>query len=434
MGIHFQGEQRAAEEQSELDPSRHEDYDSDDPQGRPGKTGGSGSREGKYGARRSRCACSGRESAGSPENRSSGGACCACSGRKSAGSPESKLSDCMSEEDSQDPLSSRSAATPYIESSGAEIDAVFAGNLSANLKRVEEVFGVSLITRDSWIKVEADDPETVKRVKSFLEHLFRLHADMRTPLRQMDFDLALKSYSSGSPAELSSFFASKIRISRKRQEIVPRTRNQLAYVDAMNKHDIVFALGPAGTGKTYLAVAMAVNALMTGKRDRIILARPAVEAGENLGFLPGKLEDKINPYLRPLHDALREMIEPQELATLTERGMIELAPLAFMRGRTLNNSFIILDEAQNTTDDQMLMFLTRLGFNSQCVVAGDPSQTDLPSRKSSGLAKAIRLLSKIDGIRVCRFDRGDVMRHSLVERIVNAYEQAAHAPSEDSEG
>lgn len=339
----------------------------------------------------------------------------------------------MSEEDSQDPLSPRSAANPYIESSGAEIDAVFAGNLSANLKRVEEVFGVSLITRDSWIKVEADDPETVRRVKSFLEHLFRLHTDTRNPLRQMDFDLALKSYSSGSPAELSNFFASKIRISRKRQEIVPRTRNQLAYVEAMNKHDIVFALGPAGTGKTYLAVAMAVNALMTGKRDRIILARPAVEAGENLGFLPGKLEDKINPYLRPLHDALREMIEPQELATLTERGMIELAPLAFMRGRTLNNSFIILDEAQNTTDDQMLMFLTRLGFNSQCVIAGDPSQTDLPSRKTSGLARAIRLLSKIDGIRVCRFDRGDVMRHSLVERIVNAYEQAAHAQAEDAE-
>lgn len=339
----------------------------------------------------------------------------------------------MSEEDSQDPLSPSSAANPYIESSGAEIDAVFAGNLSANLKRVEEVFGVSLITRDSWIKVEADDPETVRRVKSFLEHLFRLHTDTCNPLRQMDFDLALKSYSSGSPAELSNFFASKIRISRKRQEIVPRTRNQLAYVEAMNKHDIVFALGPAGTGKTYLAVAMAVNALMTGKRDRIILARPAVEAGENLGFLPGKLEDKINPYLRPLHDALREMIEPQELATLTERGMIELAPLAFMRGRTLNNSFIILDEAQNTTDDQMLMFLTRLGFNSQCVIAGDPSQTDLPSRKTSGLARAIRLLSKIDGIRVCRFDRGDVMRHSLVERIVNAYEQAAHAQAEDAE-
>ena len=331
-------------------------------------------------------------------------------------------------EEALDPLSSRSAASPYIEGTGAEINAVFAGNIPANVKRAEETFGVTLIARDTWIKVESDDPEAGKRAKAFLEHLFRLHADTRAPLRQMDFDLALKSYSSGSPAELSNFFASKIKISRRRQEIVPRTRNQLAYVEAMNKSDIVFALGPAGTGKTYLAVAMAVNALMTGKRDRIILARPAVEAGENLGFLPGKLEDKINPYLRPLHDALRDMIEPQELATLTERGMIELAPLAFMRGRTLNNSFIILDEAQNTTDDQMLMFLTRLGFNSQCVVAGDPSQTDLPSRKASGLGKAIRLLSKIDGISICRFDRGDVMRHSLVERIVSADEQDSRAP------
>ena len=331
-------------------------------------------------------------------------------------------------EEALDPLSSRSAASPYIEGTGAEINVVFAGNIPANVKRAEETFGVTLIARDTWIKVESDDPEAGKRAKAFLEHLFRLHADTRAPLRQMDFDLALKSYSSGSPAELSNFFASKIKISRRRQEIVPRTRNQLAYVEAMNKSDIVFALGPAGTGKTYLAVAMAVNALMTGKRDRIILARPAVEAGENLGFLPGKLEDKINPYLRPLHDALRDMIEPQELATLTERGMIELAPLAFMRGRTLNNSFIILDEAQNTTDDQMLMFLTRLGFNSQCVVAGDPSQTDLPSRKASGLGKAIRLLSKIDGISICRFDRGDVMRHSLVERIVSAYEQDSRAP------
>ena len=331
-------------------------------------------------------------------------------------------------EEALDPLSSRSAASPYIEGTGAEINAVFAGNIPANVKRAEETFGVTLIARDTWIKVESDDPEAGKRAKAFLEHLFRLHADTRAPLRQMDFDLALKSYSSGSPAELSNFFASKIKISRRRQEIVPRTRNQLAYVEAMNKSDIVFALGPAGTGKTYLAVAMAVNALMTGKRDRIILARPAVEAGENLGFLPGKLEDKINPYLRPLHDALRDMIEPQELATLTERGMIELAPLAFMRGRTLNNSFIILAEAQNTTDDQMLMFLTRLGFNSQCVVAGDPSQTDLPSRKASGLGKAIRLLSKIDGISICRFDRGDVMRHSLVERIVSAYEQDSRAP------
>lgn len=317
------------------------------------------------------------------------------------------------------------SASCYIEgSSGSEIDAAFAGNLPGNLKRIEDGFGVSLTARDSWIKIESDDEQAFKNVRSLIEYLLRLRKDGGKPLRQMDFDLAFKSYSGNEPGELSSFFASKIKVSRKRQEIVPRTRNQLAYVEAMNKNDIVFALGPAGTGKTYLAVAMAVNALMTGKRDRIILARPAVEAGENLGFLPGKLEDKINPYLRPLHDALREMIDPPELATLTERGMIELAPLAFMRGRTLNNSFIILDEAQNTTDDQMLMFLTRLGFNSQCVVAGDPSQTDLPSRKNSGLSKAIRLLSKVDGIEMCRFDKNDVMRHSLVERIVNAYENA----------
>ncbi len=325
----------------------------------------------------------------------------------------------------QDPAPASAPASGYIECTGGqEIDAAFAGNLPENLKRIEDAFAVSLTARDSWIKIESRNEQAFKNVKSLIEHLLRLRQESGRPLRQMDFDLALKAYSGSEPGELSNFFASKIKVSRKRQEIVPRTRNQLAYVEAMGKNDIVFALGPAGTGKTYLAVAMAVNALMTGKRDRIILARPAVEAGENLGFLPGKLEDKINPYLRPLHDALREMIEPQELATLTERGMIELAPLAFMRGRTLNNSFIILDEAQNTTDDQMLMFLTRLGFNSQCVVAGDPSQTDLPSRRSSGLIRAIRLLSGIEGIRMCRFDRNDVMRHSLVERIVNAYENA----------
>ena len=325
----------------------------------------------------------------------------------------------------QDPAPASAPASGYIECTGGqEIDAAFAGNLPENLKRIEDAFAVSLTARDSWIKIESRNEQAFKNVKSLIEHLLRLRQESGRSLRQMDFDLALKAYSGSEPGELSNFFASKIKVSRKRQEIVPRTRNQLAYVEAMGKNDIVFALGPAGTGKTYLAVAMAVNALMTGKRDRIILARPAVEAGENLGFLPGKLEDKINPYLRPLHDALREMIEPQELATLTERGMIELAPLAFMRGRTLNNSFIILDEAQNTTDDQMLMFLTRLGFNSQCVVAGDPSQTDLPSRRSSGLIRAIRLLSGIEGIRMCRFDRNDVMRHSLVERIVNAYENA----------
>lgn len=331
-----------------------------------------------------------------------------------------------SEEESQDPLSSQSDPSPYLESSGPEIDAVFAGNLSANLKRVEEAFGVTLITRDSWIRIESGEGEKIRAAKSFLEHLFHLHSDTRRPLRQMDFDLALKAYSSGTPAELGNFFAAKIKISRKRQEIIPRTRNQLAYVEAMKEKDIVFALGPAGTGKTYLAVAMAVHALMTGKRDRIILARPAVEAGENLGFLPGKLEDKINPYLRPLHDALREMIDPQELAVLTERGMIELAPLAFMRGRTLNNSFIILDEAQNTTPEQMKMFLTRMGVGSKVVVTGDVTQIDLPERTRSGLVDALHVLKNVNGIAQCYFTEKDVVRHRLVQEIIKAYEKAAH--------
>lgn len=331
-----------------------------------------------------------------------------------------------SEEESQDPLSQQSDPSPYLESSGPEIDAVFAGNLSANLKRVEEAFGVTLITRDSWIRIESGEGEKIRAAKSFLEHLFHLHSDTRRPLRQMDFDLALKAYSSGTPAELGNFFAAKIKISRKRQEIIPRTRNQLAYVEAMKEKDIVFALGPAGTGKTYLAVAMAVHALMTGKRDRIILARPAVEAGENLGFLPGKLEDKINPYLRPLHDALREMIDPQELAVLTERGMIELAPLAFMRGRTLNNSFIILDEAQNTTPEQMKMFLTRMGVGSKVVVTGDVTQIDLPERTRSGLVDALHVLKNVNGIAQCYFTEKDVVRHRLVQEIIKAYEKAAH--------
>ena len=334
-----------------------------------------------------------------------------------------------STEAKQEPPSTANLSCFLESGSGTELESVFAGDPAGNLKRIEDLFPVKLISRDSWIKIESGDPESLKSVRALIEHLFRLRKESNAPLRQMDLDLAYQTYSKGKPGELSNLFASRITVQRRRQTIVPRTRNQLAYVDAMNHSDIVFALGPAGTGKTYLAVAMAVNALITGRRDRIILARPAVEAGENLGFLPGKLEDKINPYLRPLHDALREMIEPNELAAMTEKGMIELAPLAFMRGRTLNRSFIILDEAQNTTEDQMLMFLTRLGYGSQCVVAGDPSQTDLPNRKNSGLAKALRVLNGIEGIRFCRFDRSDVMRHSLVERIVNAYEKAERPES-----
>ena len=212
---------------------------------------------------------------------------------------------------------------------------------------------------------------------------------------------------------------------------MPRTPTQLDYVRALRKKSVVFGVGPAGTGKTYLAMAMAVSKLLAGDCDRIILTRPAVEAGENLGFLPGKLEEKINPYLRPLYDALYDMMDFAEAEQLIERNIIEVAPLAFMRGRTLNNAFIILDEAQNATPEQMLMFLTRLGFKSQCVICGDPSQTDLPHRKASGLADAVRRLEQIPEIAVCHFHASDVVRHRLVEKIVLAYSQKAEAEEEE---
>ena len=304
----------------------------------------------------------------------------------------------------------------------SELNSVFAGKIAENLAAVEASVGdVSLVSRDAWIRIAGKTPESYRKAKSVVDHLFRLYADCGE-VRQSDIDAALKTCSSGSNESLRDFHSARIKVSRRKREIVPRTLNQLSYVDAMNRSDIVFALGPAGTGKTYLAVAMAVSRLLAGQCERIILARPAVEAGENLGFLPGDLEEKITPYLRPLNDALREMLEPAELEAFREKGMIELAPLAFMRGRTLNNSFIILDEAQNATGDQMLMFLTRLGFHSCCVVSGDPTQTDLPHKVQSGLLNACRLLENIEGIRICRFGKEDVLRHTLVEKIISAYE------------
>jgi len=193
-------------------------------------------------------------------------------------------------------------------------------------------------------------------------------------------------------------------------------------VEAIQKHDVTFGIGPAGTGKTFLAMTLAVMALKEEKVSRIILTRPAVEAGEALGFLPGDLYEKLAPYLRPLHDALQDLLPMEEVQKLMDRGVVEIAPLAYMRGRTLNNAFIILDEAQNATAEQMLMFLTRLGFNSKAVITGDPTQIDLSSSKRSGLVEAERALSKVDGIAICQFDRSDVVRHPLVQRIVEAYE------------
>jgi len=224
-------------------------------------------------------------------------------------------------------------------------------------------------------------------------------------------------------ADVKSLLADGITVPSRRKLITPKTINQKRYLDAIRAHDLVIAIGPAGTGKSYLAVAMAVSALMKREVARIILTRPAVEAGERLGFLPGDLVEKVHPYLRPLYDALYDMLEPDKVATLSEKGAIEIAPLAYMRGRTLNDAFIILDEAQNTTSEQMKMFLTRLGFNAKMVVTGDITQVDLPQNRPSGLIEIQAVLHGIDGIRFIYFDDRDVVRHDLVSAIVRAYDR-----------
>jgi len=238
---------------------------------------------------------------------------------------------------------------------------------------------------------------------------------------------AAEMVSRGDTRDIRDFMLDTILVTAKRRSIVPRSPNQKLYVDAIRNHDLVFGVGPAGTGKTYLAVAMAIAAMQAGEVRRIILTRPAVEAGEKLGFLPGDLADKVNPYLRPLYDALHDMMEPTKCTRLMEQGTIEVAPLAFMRGRTLGKAFIILDEAQNTTPQQMKMFLTRLGVESKVVVTGDVTQVDLPMGRSSGLKDVRRILSGLEEIPFVEFNRHDVVRHPLVRRIVEAYERADSA-------
>lgn len=242
-------------------------------------------------------------------------------------------------------------------------------------------------------------------------------------LKPEDIGYAIKSAAAGEKTSLKDLFLNNIPVSSKKRFIIPKTETQRQYIEAMRNYDIVIGIGPAGTGKTYLAMAMAINALLKKQVSRIVLARPAVEAGEKLGFLPGDMYEKVNPYLRPLYDALFDMIEAEKASKFIERGIIEIAPLAFMRGRTLNDSFIILDEAQNTTSEQMKMYLTRLGFNSKTVITGDITQIDLPSGKLSGLIEAEKILNDIEGIKVIYFSEKDVVRHKLVQEIVRAYER-----------
>lgn len=310
----------------------------------------------------------------------------------------------------------------YFEN-GLSLNEVFAGHINKNIKQAGDQLGITLVSRDTWIKLSGIR-EKVNRAKDFLNELSRIYLLRNKHLDQNDFDQILKAFRDHRNDELKLLFAERIPVGPKKRDIIPRSKAQLEYLRAIREKDIVFGIGPAGTGKTYLAMAMAVSALLKGRFNRIILTRPAKEAGENLGFLPGNLEEKILPYLRPLYDALYDMIPFEDASSLIERNIIEVAPLAFMRGRTLNGAFIILDEAQNTTEEQMLMFLTRLGYDSQCVITGDPTQNDLARHERSGLIHAEKTLQDIPEIAFCKFTSRDVVRHALVEKIINAYQQA----------
>lgn len=294
-------------------------------------------------------------------------------------------------------------------------------NESANLRLVEDVLGVKATSREGWIKLEGT-PEGIERARQLFQVL-EGSVKAGTPIRNREFNQAVSMVKSEGITALKDLYSERIHTSTKKANVTPKTTGQKRYVQAIRQHDVTFGIGPAGTGKTYLAMAMAVSALREEKVSRIILTRPAVEAGEALGFLPGDLYEKIAPYLRPLHDALHDMLPSEEIQKHTERGIIEIAPLAYMRGRTLNHAFIILDEAQNSTAEQMFMFLTRLGHNSKAVITGDVTQIDLPAHKHSGLVEARRALKEIEGIAIVEFQRKDVVRHPLVQRIIQAYEE-----------
>ena len=302
------------------------------------------------------------------------------------------------------------------------------GALDDNLRQLESLLNVRIRTQGHDLMVEGDADNTA-RVARLIEQLGSL-IDEGHSISDRDVKTAAQLIAENAEIELRDHFLKdgQLRTAGKRR-IAAKSANQRRYLDAIEQHDIVFGIGPAGTGKTYLAMAQAVSDLLAKKVSRIILARPAVEAGEKLGFLPGDLQEKVNPYLRPLYDALYDMLDIEKAEKYLERGAIEVAPLAFMRGRTLNDAFVILDEAQNTTTEQMKMFLTRLGFGSKAVVTGDVTQIDLPIGRTSGLVQAMEVVGKIEGISFIYFDERDVVRHKLVQAIVKAYDAYGSGPS-----
>ncbi len=311
------------------------------------------------------------------------------------------------------------------------LNQLYAGR-DENLGFAEKALHVTLVSREAWLKLEgtAAALKVTERAFDFLDKARAQGMSIRTP----DFERIIETFARGDGDQLQPLVTDPLVIPTNRKTIVPKTLGQKLYLQSILRHSVVFGVGPAGTGKTYLAIAAGVRALLNHEVGKIILTRPAVEAGEALGFLPGDLREKILPYLRPLYDALNDMLASEDIERLTEKGLIEIAPLAYMRGRTLSNAFIILDEAQNTTPEQMMMFLTRLGEESRMVVTGDITQVDLPRSKQSGLIEVHRILDHVDGIDFHTFSGADVVRHPLVQKIIEAYDnyQNPISPQSDS--
>ena len=307
------------------------------------------------------------------------------------------------------------------------LSSLYAGR-EENLAHAERALGVKLITREDWLKIEPPTGTSAAAAEPAIacaESLFTFLNEARSQgmtIRTPDFQRITDGFARGEGDQMRSLVTEPLVIATNRKTIVPKTLGQKLYLQSILAHPIVFGIGPAGTGKTYLAMAAAVSALLKNEVERIILTRPAVEAGETLGFLPGDLREKILPYLRPLYDALNDMLDAEDISRLTEKGVIEIAPLAYMRGRTLSHAFVVLDEAQNTTPEQMMMFLTRLGEDSRMVITGDITQIDLPRAKASGLLEVRHILSAIPGIDFHTFSGSDVVRHPLVGKIIDAYE------------